>query len=927
RWSARAGDVAPFGRLVGQPLRGRVRASGQLSGPWAAPLVAAEVRGAGLGWRDLDVGAVEADARLNLGTRALTVQRLAVQGPLGEVAGDGALELAGRQKLKARLTVRGVDLGRLPLGGLPVGGRLDGQVTAGGRLAAPTVEAKVRVVKPRYDRLTLHRLDLDGAWDGREVRLRDLSLADDEGKRLTAEGRFAPRSGRFDGRLGLLALDLSLVNRFLPAPIPLRGRVTATLGGAGTLSDPQGEGRVVLEGIGYDTLELGEGALSLSAGGQMVMLRGPVFDAFEIDAAVPTAPGPTGRLTVAMDGLAVERFVPAMKAADARARVTGAISAFLTEDWQLDRVRAQLSEVAAGLTLRDSAGRVVRAPEAAACDDEADPACASVALVSQKPVDLLYTHANQTVQVKQLALGGGGQSFQVTGEATVDRLALQVIGGLDLAGLFPFLRSAFTEVEGRAELALAVTGAPANPDFSGRVRLDQAELIPRSPTVGSDLSLLAPVTLTIEPPIGPVMPGPDGRLPRGRFVVDLPPQVDGRPNDFRLRRDDGEVEINLLSGDFEDFQPQALRVGLATEEAELDVPRTLNAALRTQDATFEMWVDPNGPRGPKNRLRLAGHIDILRGEYTADIAPAAQITRGVSDNFRGRNRVRTVSVFERSELMRNLEVDLSLRGQDEIFVRNKVTVLDLDLAVALDLRHVRGSLYPKGETPLSIEGTVDVLDDSRITYARRPFDVTVGDVVFGAGSFVTADVVATHTFRLRTDRATQAGTFDRGASGDVREEEVTLTVRVGLDQLGADPEIDLNLASSSGASKIEVATLVLTGAYPSDLTGAAGAAPATEVLLSPVLSLIEAPFEETLDVDLTLTPATTGTLFIDADKILSRRLRLYSRTPVGDEAANNLQTFGLEYRLNNEVTGELTNEQLGNLNSTSGRLRFRLLLD
>ena len=58
-------------------------------------------------FRDNRVTGILANSRPNDGTRALTVQRLAVQGPLGEVAGDGALELAGRQKLKARLTVRG----------------------------------------------------------------------------------------------------------------------------------------------------------------------------------------------------------------------------------------------------------------------------------------------------------------------------------------------------------------------------------------------------------------------------------------------------------------------------------------------------------------------------------------------------------------------------------------------------------------------------------------------------------------------------------------------------------------------------------------------------------------------------------------------------------------------------------------------------
>ncbi len=925
RWSGRAPSVAPFLASVGESAEGRLTASGSLGGALRAPRITARVEGRALGVRGLSLGDLSTTATVDLAGERLTVDTLDLKGPLGRVAGSGRLGLAGRQPLSARLDVRGVDVSALPLD-LPIGGRVDARVTVGGRLSRPTVDGTARVVRPRYDGLSFHRLDVDGAWDNAQVRVRRLALADEAGERLTVEGSFTPRTGAFDGRVALTGVDLALVNRFLAEPIPLRGRISADLGGAGRLSDPRGSGDIQLTDIGYGDLTLGDGTLRVTAEGQMVTVRGPVFGAFQLDAGIPTGAGPAGRLTVAVGGLDLERFVPAMTSAGVRARVTGEVSAYLTDDFQLDTVHAQLGQLTAGFRLLDTQGEIIRPPGAAPCDP-AEPSCASMALSSEEPVRLTYRHADQTVRVGSLRLGGGGQSVEITGEATLDRLALKVAGGLDLGELYPFLRSAFTEVEGAARLAVAVTGPPANPQFSGWVQLQTAELIPRAPTVGTELSLLAPVTLAIQPPIGPVMPGPDGTLPIGLFVVDLPPRAEGVANRFRVRRDDGEVEVTELAGDFVNFRPQSLRVGLRTEEAELDVPRVLNAALRSPDLGFELWIDPTRTPDEQTRLRLTGHIDVLRGEYTADISSAAELTQGVRDNLSGRSRVRQVSVFERSKLLRNLEVDLSLRGQDEIFVRNKVTVLDLDLAVALDLTRVSGGLYSKAETPLSIVGTVDVLDDSRITYARRPFDVTVGDVVFGAGSFLTADVVATYTFRLRTDRAGQAGTFDRGAAGDVREEEVTLTVRVKLDQLGATPEIDLNLSSSSGASKIEVATLVLTGSYPSDLTGAAGASPATEVLLSPVLSLIEAPFEETLDVDLTLTPATTGTLFIDADKLLSRRLRLYSRTPVGDEASSNLQTFGLEYRLNNEVTGELTNEQLGNLNSTSGRLRFRLLLD
>ena len=121
--------------------------------------------------------------------------------------------------------------------------------------------------------------------------------------------------------------------------------------------------------------------------------------------------------------------------------------------------------------------------------------------------------------------------------------------------------------------------------------------------------------------------------------------------------------------------------------------------------------------------------------------------------------------------------------------------------------------------------------------------------------------------------------------------------------------------------------LVLTGSYPENLSGAAGAQPAAEMVLAPLLNLVERPLEDTFNVDLTLTPVSSGTLYIDANKILSRRLRLYSRVLVGEDDQGSPQQFRLEYQINNIAYGQLTNEQSSNRVSTSGLLHLRLNLN
>jgi hypothetical protein len=128
-------------------------------------------------------------------------------------------------------------------------------------------------------------------------------------------------------------------------------------------------------------------------------------------------------------------------------------------------------------------------------------------------------------------------------------------------------------------------------------------------------------------------------------------------------------------------------------------------------------------------------------------------------------------------------------------------------------------------------------------------------------------------------------------------------------------------------SNIDVASLVLTGQLASQVSGQTSAQPALELALSGVITRIEAPLEQTFDIDLSLVPQTTGTLFVSADKSLSRRLRLYSRTPVGENEDGLKRIFGLEYQLNNFAFGDLSNESLGLSNSTTGRLKLRLDLD
>ncbi|MCA9537500.1 MAG: translocation/assembly module TamB domain-containing protein, partial [Myxococcales bacterium] len=523
------------------------------------------------------------------------------------------------------------------------------------------------------------------------------------------------------------------------------------------------------------------------------------------------------------------------------------------------------------------------------------------------------------------------------GDAGPD-LDVRAAGDVDLALVSPFLASVFPRLDGRGAFSVDLTGPLDRPQIRGEVQLDEAALVPRSSVVGGLLELVEPVVFTLEPltddaPIG-LCPGSTAleaaALPAFSFALSLAAERRAGdrmvPNRFRLLRDEAPINVDRARVEFRGGVPDFITVRTDVTEMAVNIPHYIRATINAPALEVTLCQHPLPRRPLETRLIVGGPVKILRGEYVADITSASEINQGVRDNLVGSARARQVNVFERVPLLQRLFLDLSVTGDGDFYVRNQITVLTTDLEMRLELPKIRGFLYSRPtdspEDALQITGQVSVLPDSKLTYARRPFEVTRGTVDFGGVDFLDADVEATHTFRIRTDGATSGSTFDQ-LTTDVRLEEVVLQARYRLPTRGAPPEITLNLSSNSGLSKIEIATLVLTGSLPDQLTGAASAQPATEVVLQPLLGLVERPLEDTLDIDLSLSTGSTGSLFIEADKLLSRRLRLVTSTLVGDADDTQVPQFRLEYRINNEATAELTNEQDANLNSTNGRLRLQ----
>jgi hypothetical protein len=905
----------------GLPLSGTADTRVTLGGTLERPQVDAQVSGQAVTWEDYPPASVDARVRWSgLANGTLRIDSALLTTPAGGARLQGELQLGERPTVNAQVDLEGLDLVSLPpLRALEVGGRLSGRVEAQGLLDAPRIAARVQIVEPRWRTLALDQVQLDGRWAGRRVEVDSLQARLEGRELLTLEQVKVELDGpRVEGRLRLDAAPLQLVNHFLGTPLPLAGTVSTTVQMKGTPSDPELTGTLDLVGAAYDRWVLGDAHFDFRAADQRVRVDGQLLGGSALSLSVPTAPG-LGPATAELrfSDLALDPFLKAaLPDADqeVRARTTGRIGAV----WDVHadprpspRVEVDLSDLRANLTPVD--------------------------LVNVTPVRIVYRDGGVTV--RDLSLQVSGQPIRIDLVTRADgTLEGRLDGELDLAILEPVLASTFSGVQGRASVALEVRGTLDQPMPEGRVVLQSAWLVPRSPVVGAELEVSQPAELRIMGSMEPQM-GPDPSEGRGRFTVFLPPTMravgaaPGAPetvNRLRLRRDDGFVTVRDLEIGFEQFAPSSVAVGLDASNLSLNVPDVVRATFNATKVRF-------GLSGLRNlntaRMFLAGEIDLQRAVYVANILSSSALNQGLRDNFSGVAQTRSVGAFERVPLLKNFAVDLTVSGENDIFVRNEIAVVALDLEVRPDVR-VRGNLYDRPDlTPderLRITGEVATLpDSSKILYAGREFDVRSGQVDFGRDSFMDATVVAQRTFQIAQDTVNTSTTSGLDSPVGASQSEITATLefRFKLPELDGSPVFSLELSSDSNVSNIDVASLVLTGQLASQVSGQASAQPALELALSGVINRIEAPLEQTFDIDLSLIPQTTGTLFVTADKSLSRRLRLYSRTPVGENEAGLKRVFGLEYQLNNFAFGDLSNESLGLSNSTTGRLKLQLELD
>lgn len=913
----------------GQPVKGVARLDLSAGGTLSMPQWKGSLAVVGAAWPGTPEGDVAAqfEAR-GLQHPVLNLRGLDVTTAVGEVHASGTLhplDLDADTQLEVGL--KHVKLAGLPLH-QPIGGELEAALRVEGPLRMPAVGGHIEVEAPRYGSLTLDHLTVDAAWRPPYVKVESLRLRGTPAAGAKARD-YVTASGlslklpelAFEGEVALDQIPLALVNHFVAEPLPLQGTLSAHLVGRGTPQDPAANGELVLDDAAWEDIDIGDARMTVEAGDQRVRADATLFEETQIAVSVPTSPGQgPATFTIRFTDLSPEAHVKRLADANLRTRLTGTISGgadlFAPPDYQ-PFADVEITDLRATYNRLD--------------------------LVNIEPIRASYRDRDLTLS--RLGLQAAGQKIRAEGTLRQHQtLDAHVDGDLDLGLLQGLLSGTFSVVQGQATLGLIVTGPLTNPAAEGRIKLSRAFLVPRSGVVGNELELMEPVELWVQSSMAPAM-GPDPAEQRGNYVITLPRMVPAttragaggaaapmRPNRLVLRRDEGRLTVSALDVALAQFLPDSLSLRLDADNVSLLVPDTVRATFDADDLVFSM-SDMLKPT--RTELFLGGKIYLQRATYTADIMPSGDINQGLSNNLRGVSQARTVSAFERYPVLQRFKVDLRVDGDNDVFVRNSVSVVSLDLEIRPSLR-IRGNLYNRTDLQeseqLRIEGEVSTLPDtSHIVYSGREFEVSSAQVDFGKGNFLDATLVARRNFdSCGENTAGSAGTSGPSTNlgNGQKQETVTLELRYRLATLDTPGEPSLQLSSDSGASAIDVATLVLTGACPSQLTAASSAQPALEAAFTPVLNLIEAPLKQTLDIDLNLTPSGQGALIVEADKALSKRLRLYSYAPVGSaEDATIRRQFGLEYQINNFAFGDLSNQSLGQENNTTGQLILMLNLD
>lgn len=652
------------------PVRGILAIEASASGTAAAPGLLARVTAADLAYGAVDLG--DASLRCKTSGKKLGFELAA---PAFDASADGEIVLSGPYATKGRLSVKSLELRRVPglaSGGArpPVEGRVSAVIDFGLSLSDAVRTLRFEAALPElligYQGISLANVSpVKAAFDGRELAIEDLALAGTGGS-LEIKGAI-PAAASAAGRLDVRAeIDLGLAGVFESA-VAAEGRAEISGAVSGTLASPLFD---LTAQIGGARLGLGPAVPPV----EDIRLR---LDVRGNRAELTEASFKWGQATATLAGLfPLSLLGPRFGTAPAGFTVHGAVKglapagiAAVLASPGLKQLEGEASfdfDLAGpGVDWRGVAGRLTLA--------SLSLTAAGSALVLRAPAALLLDRGE--LRIPGLELAGDGSSFKLDGAVDLAgrRIPLLALGGsFELALLRQPL--GMSSISGRSAIDLRVTGDLAHPGIDGTIGLSDVAL--RIPEY--DLSLSG-LTGTLE--------------------------VDGQElvlKDFKGGLNRGTIELSGRGG----WSAQ----GLTGADIRVRGSSVLTTYPRGVQAEWNLALDL---ASDGRRHKLGGKISMVQGEYLQDFALGSGLLGLLKSGGAG-------VYSERSAFLDNLAFDVDIETANPFTVRNNVA--DAQVQAALKLG---GGPYEPG-----LGGSVIVLDGGTVTFAGNLYQVERGRVDF-----------------------------------------------------------------------------------------------------------------------------------------------------------------------------------------------------
>lgn len=889
--SLRSTDFGPWiGALGGPTLAGlSLTTSLTAEGPLGAPRVTAVTLSGGHtpgGARDglpLFTYAASLEAR---GDRLL-VEAAQVRSPLGDVEASGWLDLFDGSVFNVRPDPPlGLDVA---LSGLDVGGvvpslGLDASITTRFDVTGTPSSPRVSGGDLELLEFRLFGEPIDYLYVGSYVLSDDVVVADNvfavKGKG-TLEGAatidFGART--LDATARGRRFRLGELRRAAELGARLHGDVDFDVGLGGTFDAPLVSGRASVTGLRAQGLSLGGAAVTFYTFDGAVEIAAEVATDLDVAARIPLDGGPW---TVAggFSNAPIEAHVTRLDRAIGRSALTGTFAAELDPLGTGD-LRGDVELTSASLVL---GGREF---------DVSQPAHLGWVAATAESGGLEHR-----VELSGLRIGTTGRYLDVGGRllltAESSDLEADIEGDSDFS-LLQLLPDLIVDAEGLAHVSLRVRGPLEDPAIDGAVSFESARIAPRG--LGTSV-LLGPGRL---------------RVADRAIVADESAPLVGTVfgGDFTAW---GSIGLSGLIPSSVDYHMFATNVAYR-------IPGVANVTFTSDDLRFvaPALEDPD-------TWALSGDIEVVDARYYDDIEVV-----GSALSFGGFGRTVdgfSVPVWMSVPTLGAINVDLTIRGRDRFLVENTIATAELDMEFRTDLR-LTGTF-----NAMDLVGEMEALEGGTVTYRGRTFDVSSATLTFRGVRdelgypmpSLDSEMIAAIRPCVRQSTAStfESSTTTTSALDTTGDVFITAVVRGQLPY-----DLTFQLESTPFYDQRDQLSLILTGCTVDALTANDAGGRTLEVVLAPVIDVVERNVEERLDLDqVDLTPSSSGSAGISIQDEVSERFRWGLDATVGAEAADNRQVIRGEYRLFDWLLVEVEEQtsQSESITFDTG-LRFRVKLD